>query len=80
MSANPTENQPRLAAPDDHQRLPEHELMSSLVGKWITLGKTIPTGDSPALDIAASDIYEWVPGGFFLLHTAYGRLGEADVG
>jgi Protein of unknown function (DUF1579) len=80
MSANPTENQPRLAAPDDHQRLPEHELMSSLVGKWTTLGKTIPTGDSPALDIAASDIYEWVPGGFFLLHTAYGRLGEADVG
>jgi hypothetical protein len=80
MATDRAENEPRLAAPDEHRRLPEHELMSSLVGKWITAGTTIPTDDAPALDIAASDIYEWVPGGFFVLHVAYGRIGDADVG
>jgi hypothetical protein len=30
--------------------------------------------------ITTSDVYEWAPGGFFLLHTAYGRIGEFDVG
>jgi Protein of unknown function (DUF1579) len=32
------------------------------------------------LEIHASDIYEWVAGGFFVLHTAYGRIGDSDVG
>ena len=54
--------------------------MSSLIGKWITVGETIPTGDASALAIHASDIYEWVAGGFFLVHTAYGRIGDSDVG
>ncbi len=73
-------NQPRLAAETEHQRLPEHELLQSLIGKWMTEGETIPANDAPALKIQASDIYEWVAGGFFVVHTAYGRIGDADVG
>jgi hypothetical protein len=30
--------------------------------------------------ILASDLYEWMPGGYFVLHTAYGRIGDEDVG
>src|SRR5262245_28243940 len=30
--------------------------------------------------ITTSDVYEWVPGGFFVLHTAYGRSGEFGGG
>jgi hypothetical protein len=54
--------------------------MGTLVGKWMTVGATIPTDDAPPVEIAASDIYEWVPGGFFLLHVAYGRIADQDVG
>jgi Protein of unknown function (DUF1579) len=71
---------PRLADTGKHQRLPEHDLLSSLVGKWITEGETIPNDASPAQKILASDIYEWVPGRFFVIHTAYGRIGEQSVG
>lgn len=75
-----TGGEPRLADTTVHQRLPEHEVMGSLVGKWINIGQTMPSDDTPALEITTSDIYEWVAGGFFVLHTAYGRIGESDVG
>jgi Protein of unknown function (DUF1579) len=80
MATDPSKDRPRLAETTEHRRLPEHELMSSLVGKWITVGETIPSDGAPALEIRTSDIYEWVAGGFFLFHTAYGRIGESDVG
>jgi hypothetical protein len=80
MATDTSKRHPRLAETTEHRRLPEHELMSSLVGKWMTVGETIPTDGAPALEIRASDIYEWVAGGFFLAHTAYGRIGESDVG
>jgi hypothetical protein len=43
MSTDTTGDRPRLAEPTEHQRLPEHELMSSLVGKWVdvTLRKVV---------------------------------------
>ena len=28
----------------------------------------------------ASDVYEWAPGGFFVIHPAYGRIGEVGGG
>jgi Protein of unknown function (DUF1579) len=71
---------PRLAEPTEQQRLPEHDLMDSLIGKWMTVGHTIPTDDESPLEIHASDIYEWVAGRFFVVHTAYGRVGDVDVG
>jgi hypothetical protein len=34
----------------------------------------------PAVKILTSDIYEWMPGRFFVLHAAYGHIGGTDVG
>jgi hypothetical protein len=80
MAPETRNDEPRLAEATEHRRLPEHDAMSSLVGKWITVGETIPTDGAPALEIRASDVYEWVPGGFFVVHIAYGRIGDSDVG
>ena len=30
--------------------------------------------------ILASDVYEWAPGRFFVVHPAYGRIGDVGVG
>jgi Protein of unknown function (DUF1579) len=80
MPSDSSNSQPRLAEATEHRRLPEHDAMNSLVGKWITIGETTPTDAAPALEIRASDVYEWVPGGLFVVHTAYGRIGDSDVG
>ena len=37
------------------------------------------TGDAVRAEFA-SDVYEWMPGRFFVLHTAYGRIGDIDAG
>lgn len=80
MPDNSSGDQPRLADASQHRHLPEHELLNSLIGKWMTTGETIPADGAPALKIHASDIYEWVAGRFFVVHTAYGRIGDTDVG
>jgi Protein of unknown function (DUF1579) len=80
MATDATGAQPPLADVTRHQRLPEHELLDSLIGKWITEGETIPTDGAPSVTIRASDIYEWVAGGFFVVHTAYGRIGDTHAG
>ncbi len=59
---------------------PELKLLNVFIGKWITQGQTIASADTPAVDINAIDIYEWVPGEFFVLHTAYGRIGNLAGG
>jgi Protein of unknown function (DUF1579) len=59
---------------------PEHARLEVFIGKWINEGETVPQGDDPAAKILTSDVYEWIPGGFAVLHTAYGRLGDLDVG
>jgi hypothetical protein len=57
-----------------------HQRLEIFIGKWINDGHTVATTDAPAIKILTSDIYEWMPGGFFVLHTAYGRIGALDVG
>jgi hypothetical protein len=80
LATDSSVDQPRLAAKPEHQLLPEHKLLESLIGRWITLGETIPADGGSPLKIQASDIYEWVAGGFFVVHTAYGRIGEMNAG
>lgn len=58
----------------------EHRRLEVFIGKWINEGQTIPVGDEPAVRILTSDVYEWMAGGFFVLHTAYGRIGGVGVG
>ncbi len=59
---------------------PEHQRLEIFIGKWINQGHTIASADAPEVSILTSDVYEWMPGGFFVLHTAYGRIGNLDVG
>src|SRR5262245_14580607 len=61
-------------------RGPEHERLEVFIGKWITEGHTVASDGAPSLKITASDIYEWAAGGFFILHSAYGTIGDAAVG
>lgn len=46
---------------------PEHQRLEVFIGKWINEGHTIATADAPAVPILTSDVYEWMPGGFFVL-------------
>lgn len=59
---------------------PEHQRLEVFIGKWINKGHTIATADALSVKILTSDVYEWMPGEFFVLHTAYGRIGNVDVG
>lgn len=59
---------------------PEHGLLDVVIGKWINEGHTVATADAPSVKILTSDVYEWSTGGFFVLHTAYGRAGDLDGG
>lgn len=58
---------------------PEHRALDVFIGRWINQGRTTGS-DAASVDIATSDVYEWAPGGFFVLHSAYGRIGDVDVG
>ncbi len=65
------------------QQAPRHSELDRLnifIGKWMNEGYTVETAEAPSLKITTSDIYEWLPGRFFVLHTAYGRIGHMDVG
>ena len=59
---------------------PEHRRLDAFIGRWMTDGQTVAGPDAPSVKILASDVYEWMPGGFFVLHTAYGRIGDIGVG
>jgi hypothetical protein len=54
--------------------------LNTLAGRWLTEGETLADRDSIPLRILSSDVYEWAPGGHFLVHHIRGRIGEADVG
>ena len=57
-----------------------HKQLEIFIGKWINEGELLPAGDAPGEKILTSDVYEWLPGKFFVLHTAYGRVGDLPVG
>jgi hypothetical protein len=66
--------------PDGSGPGPEHRRLEVFIGKWINEGETIATPDNPAAKIVTSDVYEWIPGRLSVLHTAYGRIGNLDIG
>jgi hypothetical protein len=57
----------------------EHERLAALVGTWQTEGWTRETPGQPAARIDATDTYEWLPGGFGLLHRVDARVGDQRV-
>jgi Protein of unknown function (DUF1579) len=58
----------------------EYRPLDILIGRWMTTGHTFGPDGAPDAPVTASDIYEWAPGGYFILHTAYGAIGEQGVG
>jgi hypothetical protein len=58
---------------------PEHQALAPFVGRWRTAGEVLASGSTPALEIAGIDEYEWLPGGFFLLHRVDVRIGGEPV-
>jgi len=63
-------------APDSRS---EHERLEVLIGRWKTEGWTREAPGAPAARIDAVDTYEWLPGGFGLLHRVDARVGEQKV-
>lgn len=57
-----------------------HQALAVLIGNWINEGHTIATGEIPSVPILTSDVYQWAPGGFFVVHSAFGKIGETTVG
>jgi hypothetical protein len=55
---------------------PELQRLDALVGRWRSEGHIV--GDVP-IPIAGSDIYEWLPGGFFLVHYVDVTIGKQPV-
>src|SRR5262245_2774732 len=58
----------------------ELERLNVFIGRWLTEGETVPQKDAPGERIVASDVYQWAPGGQFVMHPAYGRIGANEVG
>lgn len=57
-----------------------YKLLDPIIGQWITEGYTAKDTQNPALQVVASDIYEWGPGRKFIIHYAYGRIGNTTAG
>jgi hypothetical protein len=57
-----------------------HQALSVLIGNWINEGATVAAGEVPSVPILTSDVYEWAPGGFFVVHSAFGKIGQTSVG
>jgi len=70
------ENTDRTVADRDGR----HQALTVLIGKWINEGHTTGTAEIPPVPILTSDVYEWAPGGFFVVHSAFGKIGETAVG
>jgi Protein of unknown function (DUF1579) len=54
----------------------ETRRLGALVGRWRTKGRIV--GDQP-VPITGTDSYEWLPGGFFLVHHVDVMIGDQPV-
>jgi Protein of unknown function (DUF1579) len=68
------------ARPTSAARPAALERLEVFIGRWITEGETSAGPNSAPTRIVASDVYEWAPGGHFVMHPAYGRIGQVGVG
>ncbi|MBC8119936.1 MAG: DUF1579 family protein [Burkholderiaceae bacterium] len=52
----------------------EHRALDIFEGKWITHGTIHAVGGEKAAEMHAVDQYEWLPGGFFMVHHVDARM------
>jgi Protein of unknown function (DUF1579) len=55
---------------------PETQRLGALVGRWASQGHVIA---DPPVSITGTDIYEWLAGGFFLVHHVDVVIGQQKV-
>ncbi|MFS0556800.1 DUF1579 family protein [Brevibacillus sp. 179-C9.3 HS] len=53
--------------------------LNVFVGKWMTEGLITESPSGPVAKLKAIDTYEWLPGGFFLIHHVDGMMGDKEV-
>ena len=53
----------------------KHRALNVLAGKWITQGTIRATDDAASSEMRAIDLYEWLHGGFFMLHKVDALIG-----
>jgi hypothetical protein len=58
---------------------PAHERLDVFVGKWQLEGLQLEGPMGPASEIDAVETYEWLPGGYFLIHRINGTLGKREL-
>jgi hypothetical protein len=58
---------------------PETKRLDVLVGTWRTQGQIVASPSDPAMEIVGTDSYEWLGGGFFLVHRVDVRMGAEKV-
>ena len=52
----------------------KHLALGVFAGKWMTQGTIRATKDAASSEMRAIDQYEWLPGGFFMLHKVDARI------
>ena len=58
---------------------PEHKRLDAFVGTWHTEGEIRASSSGPAARVHATDVYEWLPGGFFLIHRWDAHMPDGDT-
>lgn len=53
--------------------------LDAFVGTWKTEGEIKATQTTPVIPIQGTDSYEWLPGGWFLLHRVDVRMGDEQI-
>jgi hypothetical protein len=66
-------------APAEPKPGPEHKRLDAFVGKWNVEGKNKEGAPVAAgAKVTAVQTYEWMPGGFFLVHREFARFGDVE--
>ena len=55
-----------------HPAEPRGQTAEVFIGRWINEGYVVQENGTPESKILVSDVYEWAPGRFFVIHPAYG--------
>jgi hypothetical protein len=55
---------------------PEIRRLGALIGRWRSEGHIVT---EPPVPITGTDVYEWLPGGFFLVHHVDVKIGQQQV-
>jgi Protein of unknown function (DUF1579) len=58
---------------------PENALLNVFVGRWHTTGEVVAGPPAPGTKIDAVDTYEWLPGGYALIHYADSAIGDDRI-